>query len=333
MKTLAGFILVLLMFNSFSCKKNQIIDSTDLNLNGKILLKIDKENAPENIVEITAYLTRDEFDTKIGNLNLISDNSADILLENIAVGLWNLRVEAKDSTGLILYDGESEVNVLEGITIQVNLTLQPTGNGFGNIYLFVTWGQKHQEIVFNFDNDSNLYEWVGPAYREVINGELNLWSQQGYAWRYLVDDPTYFSKGELDVDIYMEEEAYLSIEAKGHLIESNDINWGIHTQFNRDSVFNVVLVDSKPIQFFAGYLYQGNEWYHVKIKFDCNEGSKGNYELWIKPKFSNEEPTYLGKFNFRNGKIIGINHFGFGVGDVGLNEIKHAKVDNIRFKF
>jgi predicted GH43/DUF377 family glycosyl hydrolase len=39
-----------------------------------------------------------------------------------------------------LYSGETEVNVLAGFTVQINLVLEPTGTGVGNIYIWVTWG-------------------------------------------------------------------------------------------------------------------------------------------------------------------------------------------------
>ena len=55
-------------------------------------------------------------------------------------GEWHLKVDAEDDSGLVLYTGETEVQVFAGFTSQVYLTLQPTGSGAGSIYINVTWG-------------------------------------------------------------------------------------------------------------------------------------------------------------------------------------------------
>ncbi len=107
---------------------------------GKILLKIDKQNAPESVVFVKAYLTRENHQPITGTLNLQSDSTADILLENIDAGEWHLKVDAEDDSGLVLYTGETEVQIFAGFTSQVYLTLNPTGSGTGSIYINVTWG-------------------------------------------------------------------------------------------------------------------------------------------------------------------------------------------------
>ena len=115
---------------------------------GKILLKIDKQNAPESVVFVKAYLTRENHQPITGTLNLQSDSTADILLDNIDAGEWHLKVDAEDDSGLVLYTGETEVQIFAGFTSQVYLTLNPTGSGTGSIYISVTWG-----VPFN-------YSWI-----------------------------------------------------------------------------------------------------------------------------------------------------------------------------
>lgn len=107
---------------------------------GKILLKIDKLNAPASVVFVKAYLTRENHQPITGVLNLQSDSTADLLLENIDAGEWHLKVDAEDDSGLVLYTGETEVQIFAGFTSQVYLTLNPTGSGTGSIYINVTWG-------------------------------------------------------------------------------------------------------------------------------------------------------------------------------------------------
>jgi predicted GH43/DUF377 family glycosyl hydrolase len=107
---------------------------------GKLFLMIDKEHAPESVVWIEAFLSKAGYDTISGEMNLLSDSTADLFLENIQAGEWHLRVDAKDSAEVILYTGETDVQIFAGFTTQVNLVLEPTGAGVGNIYIWVTWG-------------------------------------------------------------------------------------------------------------------------------------------------------------------------------------------------
>ncbi len=57
---------------------------------------------------------------------------------------WHLKVDAEDDSGLVLYTGETEVQIFAGFTSQVYLTLQPTGSGTGSIYINVTWGVSNK---------------------------------------------------------------------------------------------------------------------------------------------------------------------------------------------
>jgi len=148
MKNFALICSFFLILFSVSCNQNEPTSPQgDDHQNGKLFLKIDKANAPESVVWIEAFLTREGYDTVSGLLNLLSDSTADILMENIQAGEWNLKVDAKDSTGVILYTGETTVNVFAGFTTQVNLVLEPTGAGVGNIYIWVTWGTTPSDWI------------------------------------------------------------------------------------------------------------------------------------------------------------------------------------------
>ncbi len=104
------------------------------------MLNIDRVHKPDNVVSVTAYITRENFDSLSGSLNLLSDTTADITFNNVAAGGWHLRVDAADEQDTVVYTGETDVNILAGITTEVYLTLEPTGAGYGNIYIYVNWG-------------------------------------------------------------------------------------------------------------------------------------------------------------------------------------------------
>ncbi|MHC1739005.1 MAG: hypothetical protein AB9882_13445 [Ignavibacteriaceae bacterium] len=137
------FVSAIFLFILFSgCTKENSVNPPSNNETGKVFLKFDKTNAPSNVVSVTATLTREGYSPVTGSLNIQSDTTAEILLSDLVVGTWQLKVDAMDSSSLIIYTGEASVNILAGVTTQVSLILHPTGQGKGNIYITVSWGSS-----------------------------------------------------------------------------------------------------------------------------------------------------------------------------------------------
>jgi len=172
MKNLLVLFVLSSVFLFFSCS-NEITSPAKEN-SGKLLLKIDKQNAPESVVYVKAYLTRENFDPISGTLNLLSDSTADLLLNEIDAGIWHLKVDAEDDSGLVLYTGETDVQVFAGFTSQVYLTLQPTGSGKGSIYINVTWGvpqnQTWIDYIYNpiITSSNSYYDSYGVTQPQII---------------------------------------------------------------------------------------------------------------------------------------------------------------------
>lgn len=164
---------------------NEIPTSNDpINLElGKISLRFDKVNAPSNVVIVEAFLTRVNHDTLYGSLDILSSTSADITFEDVAAGEWHLKVDAKDSSGVVIYAGETDINILAGVLTQVNLTLVPTGFGTGSIYIYVTWGQGQNQGWIDFPGNPVLtkrniyYENFGVSEPAIIyeNNLYKMW--------------------------------------------------------------------------------------------------------------------------------------------------------------
>jgi predicted GH43/DUF377 family glycosyl hydrolase len=178
---LSSFLLVL-FFNS--CNQNEPTSPNGEDLkSGKLFLKIDKANAPESVVWVEAILTREGFDPVTGTMNLLSDSTADLLFENIHAGEWHLKVDAKDSAEVVLYTGETSVQIFAGFTTQVNLVLEPTGEGVGNVYIWVTWGVPTSDNWTDYSGNPILspsgsyYETHGVAEANVlfIDGVYKMW--------------------------------------------------------------------------------------------------------------------------------------------------------------
>ena len=137
------------------------------------MLKIDRENAPSNATTVTAYLNRQGYDTLSGTLNLLSNTSGDITFQSVPIGLWQLKVEAKNDSNVVLYDGETDVVVQENFTTQITLTLVSTGTGVGSIYLIVNWGINISSWVDYLNNpilsgNNSVYEFGGVRHPKII---------------------------------------------------------------------------------------------------------------------------------------------------------------------
>ncbi len=205
MKKIVGLLFIISLFLIGGCSRDTITSPPLSKAAGTVSLQIDKTNAPQNVVSIVAYLSRASYDTLKGDLNLLSDTSADILIQNIPAGQWHLTINAVNDSSMVVYSGETDVEIMDGIITQVSLTLMPTGKGTGNIYIMVNWGTSqtswidyiNNPILTSGDNPSNplavsqskVYFDNG-TYKMWYNcmypsGKFNIWyaeSQDGINW-------------------------------------------------------------------------------------------------------------------------------------------------------
>ncbi len=208
--------IVLLLLLVGCSQKSNIPTQANQNSKGNILLKIDRENKPANVVEVDAYLTREGYDTLSASLNLISDTTADVTINDIAAGDWHLTVNALDESSTAVYTGETDVTILAEVTTQVYLTLTPTGNGFGNIYIHVGWGTpqntawtdyQNNPIVTNFNtiydihgvgecfvlkDDNNYKMWYVGLSESGVGYGFYAYSSDGLSWTRYSNTPILF---------------------------------------------------------------------------------------------------------------------------------------------
>jgi len=183
-----SLLLVTILFMSCTKEKTNFVSSS--NGQGKVLLKVDKENAPSSVVLITATLSREGFQSITSSLDIKSDSSAEIKLNDIREGDWNLMVEAKDSLDKVLFRGETIVTIISDFVTQVNLTLIPTSSGFGSVYISVTWGQTvfispwsdyTQNPIFTTQQSPLLPNDVAIPKIVLENGGLKMYYQNVFA--------------------------------------------------------------------------------------------------------------------------------------------------------
>ena len=219
-----SFFLMLIL--AVGCSKDNVVSSKSNNSQGSISFSIDKTNAPSNVVEVIAYLTRENYETLSGFLNLLSDSSADISFQSIPIGTWHLKIDAINKDSVVIYSGESDVKVQENVLTEVNLTLVPTGNGTGNIYISVTWGTSQNSKWVDHINNPVLSKYntiydnhgVGACFILKDNNNYKMWytgisdnglgfilyaySDNGLNWTKYSKTPVLFPDSSGDWDSY-----------------------------------------------------------------------------------------------------------------------------------
>lgn len=138
------FILSITALFLFQCSYEPvgISDSANDQQNeeqGEILFKLNMTGAPEEVVGLKGNLSRDKHDT-ISFAFEIKDGYATARVKNLIAGIWQLQVDAINADGLVIYSGNTSVQVLPGVITPVSLHLNPTTGG---LEITVTWGGNY----------------------------------------------------------------------------------------------------------------------------------------------------------------------------------------------
>ena len=210
-KTLLLFGLLTVILITGCSKENIVEPVSTQDGDGKMLLKIDKTNTPKNVATVTAYLTRTNYDTLKGFLNLKSDTSADMTFQNIPVGTWHLKIDAKDQSGSVTYTGETDVTIVESMTIQVSLTLQPVSGSVGGIYILVNWGS------------ATSYKWTDYSGNPILSRTDSTFDAFGVRYPMVLIEDNIFKMWYQNSDQW-------GVSTVGYAVSGDGINWTRNSQ-------------------------------------------------------------------------------------------------------
>jgi predicted GH43/DUF377 family glycosyl hydrolase len=208
-KNLYYSLIILFIFSG--CSKENPVEPNPENTTGSIVFKIDRENAPSTVVVVEAILRRSGFNSITSQLNLLSDSTADLSLNNIPAGEWHLRINAKNQAGVVEYTGETNVVIIENTIVNLSLTLFAVSEGTGGIYIFVTWGERNEwkdgaeypVLQTNHNPSSPLYVtqakviyddgiykmWYNALYNNAVASIWYAESQDGISWNTIGNQP------------------------------------------------------------------------------------------------------------------------------------------------
>lgn len=145
-----NFVIVALLLLLTFCK-NEVVEP-EKEKPGSVTIALDKTNIPDNIVSIRVTVSRNGFEDITQELNLLSDNTAEIQIAELVAGTWHIKIEALDSNNNELYAGESEITINPGEISPLAIRLNPVADNLGGIYIYTTW----DDLPFNwFDHPVN----------------------------------------------------------------------------------------------------------------------------------------------------------------------------------
>ena len=214
MKKIFPFFIILFLVFYYGCSNNLVspIDSNS-SQSGQVALKISSNSIPSNVVKVTAMLSQNGEDTLTSSVEPISGSTAELNFTNVHMGTWHLKVNAENSDGLILFTGNTDIQINAGEITNVVLTLMPTDQGAGSIYIQVNWGNQtiwtdylYNPLFTPQDNpslpnavstskilfDNGIYKmWYMCTYNA---GKANVWyaeSQDGINWQNKFNQPVF----------------------------------------------------------------------------------------------------------------------------------------------
>ncbi|NOX64326.1 MAG: hypothetical protein GXO85_00675 [Chlorobi bacterium] len=131
-------IILASLFFIISCSEKAPVETT--NGEGNVVLSFNKSEIPDSVYLIEVFLKRDGFDTITKELNPKNDSNAEVYFEEVAVGNWNLDVNAYSINHNLLYTGEAiiyvEANKVTPVFIQLHYV---NGDRTGSVYIYISW--------------------------------------------------------------------------------------------------------------------------------------------------------------------------------------------------
>ncbi len=321
---LAGVMTCLLLLQLFGCGYESPLSTDDNNLKGSATISLSRSSIPTQVASILVTLSRDGFDD-ITSYIQVSDSSVTIRFDSITIGVWTLRASAMDADGVVIFSGETTVEIIPAQTTHIELQLN---DATGSLDVQITWPGAYLVVNNNFD-DGQLPNWGGNASMEIIDGALRITSTDAISWRWDIFDhanPGIYTKGVLEFDAQFGTEAYF-VDMRGHSESTPDINWGLKVDFWE----NKVLATGNEVPD-TGYQFQAGDWYRIRTEFDNSFGDRGRYDLYLQNLSESGADSLVGQFDYvaTNGRLIDIVQYSFGVRTLDKVETTSFLIDNVR---
>jgi hypothetical protein len=127
-----------------------------------IVINFSRTEIPKEVILITATLSRPRFKSFSASLDILRETITDIIFSSVPSGLWHLEVNAYDNLNIKKYSGELNVSVVGNRITQVNLSMIPTEENLGSIYISIIWGSLSENQWVDYQKNPVLSDLNGP---------------------------------------------------------------------------------------------------------------------------------------------------------------------------
>jgi hypothetical protein len=325
-KPAVSFLIWIFLLLILGCHHNPPLSPGNEQQAGGIRINLNKESMPAQVNSVTITLKRVDFESIIRDF-FVADSGITVRIDSLAIGTWQLQVDAKNSEGRVLFSGTTTVLIEPGRVTSVILQLH---EATGSLEITITWPGTKLVIFHGFD-DGWVPAWGGNALAENVGGVLKITSTEAISWRWEIFDhgaPGIYSKGVFEFDAKFGTEGHF-FDLRGHSASIHDINWGPKVDFTEGKVLvdEVGFVDT-------GTRFEPGDWYHVRAVFDNSLGERGRYALHLQ-NLTREQPEVLvGEFNYyaSNGRLEDIVQYSFGVRTLDRVAATSLHIDNVRLQ-
>ncbi|MBM2839782.1 MAG: hypothetical protein HW412_310 [Bacteroidetes bacterium] len=174
------FVLSLLLPALFLACNDNGLDSPNVAPSQELSkLTLSFSAPPPEITQVVAALSRQGYATRTLSLTIHdTTQSASGSFSDVPIGVWHLMVEALDSSAIVRYRGEADVQVNPGQVAQVNLQMLPTSGG---IQITVTWGTPNPSggLVAYYPLNGNANDLSGNGNNGVVSGAVPTANRHG----------------------------------------------------------------------------------------------------------------------------------------------------------
>ena len=180
MKPIIAVSFLLSSFAFFSsCSDKGVVDPNAVTPQELGKLSLLFSTPPPEITQVVAILSRQGYTTRTLSLTIHdTTQSASGSFSDVPVGVWHLIVEARDSSAIVRYRGETDVQVNPGQIAQVNLQMLPTSGG---IQITVTWGTPNPSggLIAYYPLNGNANDLSGNGNNGVVSGAIPTANRHG----------------------------------------------------------------------------------------------------------------------------------------------------------
>ena len=153
MKTASTVLGIFIMFSLFCSDQSTMfsIDEPTTLVDGSVRFSLSTNTSMCDINKIVVTLSRSGYSTITDSVLVNDEDSVNVIVFDVPIGTWHLKVDGLDINVTVIYTGETEVNIMPNQRTYVDLVIRPVT---GSLEINIRWGNTAGKAVY-FDGGVN----------------------------------------------------------------------------------------------------------------------------------------------------------------------------------